>query len=62
MLDATRSPDMIAGAVADRIRELLPNAELIQAPFVESMGDDLEQAAKTVTLMTGEDSSERAHK
>jgi dTMP kinase len=32
VLDANRSADMVAGAVADRIRELLPNAELIQAP------------------------------
>ncbi len=33
VLDANRSPDMVAGAVADRIRELLPNTELIQAPL-----------------------------
>jgi dTMP kinase len=33
VLDANRSPDMVAGAVADRIRELLPNAELIQTPL-----------------------------
>ena len=52
VLDANNSPDVIAGAVADRIRELLPNASSIGTPV--AFEDDLEQATETVTALTGE--------
>jgi dTMP kinase len=50
VLDANGSPDTLAGAVADRIRELLPNA-------ASPLEGSLEQAAETVTLLTGEEGS-----
>jgi dTMP kinase len=55
VLDANRSPDALAGAVAERIRELLPEGsgdrEPESGPAPESV---LEAASETITALTGE--------
>jgi dTMP kinase len=48
VLDGNRSPDVVAGAVAERIRELLPGTA------AGELGEDLQHAAETVTALTGE--------
>jgi dTMP kinase len=49
VLDANRSSDVVAGAVADRIRELLPNAAVTEQ-------DDLAEEPATVTALPGPES------
>jgi dTMP kinase len=49
VLDANRSPDVVAGAVADRIRELLPTPE---AAVPTDPTEEIEQAAHTITELT----------